>query len=103
MPNFDIDAAHESHSFVWHSPDHFHEKVEKWLGSRDFRETTIFVSDEVAYAIGDMAKEDTRFTAHPTEGESYICHYRKIPIYGGCTGRYIAPGSWLISWFPGSR
>lgn len=100
MSNHDLDASHESRSFVWHDADHFHEKIDKWLSTKDFRQTTIFVSDEVAYQIGDMAREDQRFTIRPADGESYICHYRKIPIYGSCTGRYIAPTSWLLAWYP---
>jgi hypothetical protein len=103
VANDNIDEAHECRSFVWHSSDHFHEKIDKWIQSKHFHETTLFVSDEVAYHIGDMARADTRFTAHPADGDSYICHYRKIPVYGTTPTRYLAPGSWQLAWFPGER
>lgn len=102
MSNHNIEEAHECRSFVWHSADHFHEKVDKWIATKSFQETTLFVSDEVAYAIGDMAADDSRFKAYADGGEGYICHYRKIPVYGCTTSRYLAPSSWQLAWYPGS-
>lgn len=101
MAKHDMDDAYETRTFVWDGENHFNEKVEKWLGGRPAEQTSMFVSAEVGHSLADIARAgDKRITIKAVDGDGYICHFRKIAVYGPAHKRYIAPLTWSLSWYP---
>lgn len=95
----DIEDADATSSYAWDSETHFHEQIDKKISHFPWQGVQIFVSDDVAFKVGDMAQQDKRFQAHEAAADGYICHYRKMPIFGNAPGRHVPPGQWLICWF----